>query len=175
MKSLINTKTLCKQLKKDRSIIWKREGSTHYITNRMYMVRFEELPADVMTTLFGRFLQIPDDGETLHSINGEVSVPKNGLNFTSVYQPGNAVIEGRVTSYIKNLDKSQARVIKFNDRFAVVNDEYFKLSEEKNQVFITSDSLMAPMYFANKQLLILPFRIAEESDPIDEIIQNFGI
>ncbi|OPA77451.1 hypothetical protein BVG16_13415 [Paenibacillus selenitireducens] len=175
MKSFINTRMLCKQLKKDTSIIWKREGSTHYITNRQYMVKNDVLPIDVMTTLFGRFLRIPEDGETLQMIHGEVKSVDKEFGFTALFRPDQAVIEGVATSYVKELDREQARMLKFNDQFAMVNNDYFGLSDEKRQVFATSENLLTPLYFANKQLLILPYRTTKTVDPIDEIIQNFGI
>lgn len=171
----INTKELCKQLRfdsKNGAVIWTREADRHFISNRHYAVRFEELPKEVLIALFSIFCRLAEAGETLFSQGGRVVDQPKPANFSKIYLPDKADVVGSKTPYIRKMGKKlNAAVIKFSNRVSLVDEKYIKLADEADVVKST-DSVYAPMYLANDDLMVLPYRTTENQDFILELIES---
>ncbi len=175
MNSLINTKELCKQLRVDGKhgmVIWTREANEHFISNRHYAVRFHELPRDVMITLFSIFCRLAEVGETLHSHSGRVIDVQKPVDFSKVYCPEKASVTGSKTPYTRDMGRKLfTAVIKFSSHVSYVDEKYIKLANE-TETIKTTDSPHAPLYLANDDLMVLPYRTTNPSDFIISLIES---
>ncbi|MCM3294224.1 hypothetical protein M3661_29495 [Paenibacillus sp. MER 180] len=154
----VNTKKLCQLLKyaASRTLIWSKLEDGHTITDRHFMVAFTEVPRDVMSVLLGIFLRIPEDGQSLKIMGGELQDDFSLLNHEGLAKYKDANVEGLVTPYLKDIDGVKARVLQIGDRFALVNDRFMGLTTDK--VVRGYESPFMPIYLSSGAILVLPFR-----------------
>jgi hypothetical protein len=173
MEKLINSKELCKQIKfygKHGFMIWAREEKQHFITNRHFLVRYEELPREVLAALFGVFYKIPAEGETINAHFGEVAETQSPIDFTKIYLPDKQNIVGEVTPFTReNENKYRMRVLRFNKRFAYVNENYIKMAADQSNP-TSVDNPLQPVYLAGGNILILPYRYTDDTNLIDDLL-----
>jgi hypothetical protein len=166
LKPSINTKELCKLIKlnsKRGAVIWSREADRHFVTNRHHMAHFKELPNDVLAVLFGVFYKIAEVGQTLTSIGGYVESDPKPIKYDGIYQPDEQDLLGVHTDYLRDIgDKRTARVIMFPERKLLVDSEYLKLSAGELFPRTAGNLPNSPVYFADGNLLILPYRISND-------------
>jgi hypothetical protein len=174
MNSLINTKELCKRIKSSGTVIWIREETQHFITNRHFLIRFDELPRDVMIALFSVFCKIPEIRQTLTSHHGGEVINDKPVNVKGFYKPEEQTVEGVRTAYRRVLDekrKLHATVIKFPDRVAYLDCDYTALVYDGGSIKSMSDHNQ-PVYMANGDLIILPYRMQEDDTFINELLSE---
>ena len=171
----INIKELCKQLRADGkhgAVLWTREESKHYLSNRHYAVRFNELPKEVLITLFSIFCKVAEVGETLFSQGGFVVEQPKPVDFSKFYCPEKANINGEKTPYIRDFgDKKFAAVIKFPNRVSFVDEKYMKLAADVKELKGT-DSAFTPLYLADDDLMVLPYRTTDNPNFIIDLIET---
>lgn len=167
MQTKINVKELCKKIQYGRTrggMIWSREANRHFITNRHWLVRFDELPREVTIALFSVFCKIPEVGQTLNVFAGEETNAKP-IKYDGIYQPDKQDTAGEVTPFMKDIGrKSLARVIKFPQHFALVDEEYFKLAEDDSDIRTQGSNPHSTIYLAGGDLLILPIRYGDNGN-----------
>ncbi|MDG0053033.1 hypothetical protein MMB75_05020 [Paenibacillus sp. P2(2022)] len=176
MNKELNTKEICKQIKSSGNngcIIWSRETNQHFVSNRHFLIRFDELPKDVLVSLFSIFFKLPEVGQTLQSVYGEVDEKGTPLNVASIYKPEQQSIEGEVTKYLKEFDeKLLLRVIKFPGHESYINEKYMKMTKDKNPK-VEKNIATVPVYFANGDLILLPVRdTSKEDKKIVDMLRN---
>jgi hypothetical protein len=173
MNPLINTKELCKKIKTSKMVIWSREDKQHFITNRHFLVRFDELPRDVLVAMFSVFCKTAKVGQTLSMQFGKELVNDKSINAKGVYKPDLQTIEGEQTVFLRVMDKKSKRyasVIKFTDRVEYLDCEYTALVNE-GSLIKSSPGFNQPIYMANDDLLILPFRVQADNTFINELLE----
>ncbi|MEC0140449.1 hypothetical protein P4H94_26765 [Paenibacillus macerans] len=159
----LNLKEISKRIKesgKHGSIIWSRQKERHFVSNRHFLLKVEEVPSDILISLFSVFLKVPIVGETLICNLGKIEEPENikPIDFDKIYNPEKQCVNGQVTPFLKETDKKlKMRVIHFPDCFKFINEQYMKMTTEKDAKSTTDP--VAPVYFANDQLMLLPFRL----------------
>lgn len=159
--SKINTKELCKQIKSaKRNLIWSVKNDIHYISNRHWMVRYKELPRDVLITLFGVFAEIPQNGDTFTA--GHSGIHKDGnVNCEQTYKDieQRSLSKGFVTNFLKTKGKDLVlRVINFQTSFAMVDDSYIRLVEDFSGSEVKGGGVFHPMLCCDGDLILLPVR-----------------
>ncbi|WP_274362723.1 hypothetical protein [Paenibacillus thermotolerans] len=167
MKTKINIKELCKRIRYGRTrggMVWSREDNRHFITNRHWLVRFDELPREVKIELFSVFCKIPEVGQTLNIFAGQESETKP-VKYDNIYQPDKQDAIGEVTPFMKEIgEKHFARVLKFPEHFAFNDEDYFKLAEGDSDIKTQGNSPLKPVYLAGGDLLVLPIRVSESGN-----------
>ncbi|WP_409346798.1 hypothetical protein [Paenibacillus sp. MBLB4367] len=175
MKQLINIKELCKRIKHDGKygrMFWAKEERGHFIISGHYLVRFDELPRDVLVTLFGIFLRLPEMGKTLGFMRGDVISNIETVDYKKIYQPEKQRVKGEVTSLIHDAgDKRIYRVVKFPDRFSFINEDYQKLLVDGHRAAVNGDAPFSPLYFANNDLMIMPMRMTSDNQDISDLLE----
>jgi hypothetical protein len=175
MNSLINTKELCKQIRVSGSVIWTMEEKQHFISNRHFLVRFDELPREVTIALFSVFCKLPEVGQTFTAFRGSVNDKAESIKYDNIYQPNKQDVEGSKTAFLRDMGrKALASVIKFPTHVSLVDERYMKLAGDSEMVKTTGKSPHAPLYLANNDLLVLPIRVQGDSDLIDGLIAEEG-
>lgn len=170
----INVKKLINLLKgKSSTILWTLRDGEYLVGNRMFVARFDKVPHDLMSFLCGVFLRTPNENETLKLICGDVQEKTDLIDYSKIYRPDEATVEGKITAFSKETgDKLQAKVIDFGDAVSLVNILYTSLTDD-HRVYGTGNSF-APIYMANKDLLVLPFRTtAEGQEELIKVITRF--
>lgn len=168
MNNGLNLKEISKQIKasgKSGSLIWSREEKQHFITNRHFLLRVEEVPSEVLIALFSIFLKVPEKGETLTCYAGKIqdTEKQKPISFEKIYIPEKQNEQGEFAPFIKDLgNKLQARVIQFPGHFAYVNEQYMKMTNDTEPV--STNGPMTPIYFADRNLILLPYRVHETKD-----------
>ncbi|MGG6309830.1 hypothetical protein [Paenibacillus macerans] len=164
----LNHKEIAKQIKasgKHGYLIWSRQKKQHFISNRHFLLNVEEVPSEILISLFAIFLKIPAVGETLVCNFGRVQDEESQkpIKFDQIYMPDKQSIKGQVTPFIKDYgDKISMRIIKFPDRFTYINEQYMKMTSDREP--ISTDIAMAPVYFADNSLILLPYRINDKPE-----------
>lgn len=164
----LNLKEISKQIKasgKSGSLIWSREQEQHFITNRHFLLRVDEVPSEVLIALFSVFLKVPEKGETLNCYAGKIqdNEKQKPISFEKIYTPDKQTEKGEVTPFIKELgEKMQARVIQFPGHFTYINEQFMKMTNDKEPV--STKGPMTPIYFADRNLILLPYRVHETKD-----------
>ncbi|MNC15677.1 hypothetical protein D3C75_635010 [compost metagenome] len=166
----LNLKEIAKQIKasgKSGSVIWSREENQHFISNRHFLLRVEEVPSELLIALFTIFLKVPALGETLNCNFGQIQDNQKPLNFDKIYNPDKQSQKGTVTPFIKESgEKLQMRVIQFPDHFSYINEQFMRMTSDKYP--ISTSSPMMPVYFAENNLVLLPYRVV--STPEDDTL-----
>jgi len=168
MENKINIKELCKRIRagsKSGAIIWSREENRHFISNRHWLVKFDELPREVTIALFSVFCKIPNVGQSFTAQAGVEHEQSSPINFNKIYEPDNQMIIGRATPFIKDLgNKLCARVVSFPDHYSIVNEDYMKLAVDSSEIRTSEKNHNMPVYLAEGDLLILPYREQDRGD-----------
>jgi hypothetical protein len=153
-------------------MIWTREKKQNFITNRHFLVRFEEIPNEVLASLFSVFFKLPIVGETLQTQFGEIIESKKPVNIGGVFHPDEQNVTGNVTEYVRDSGKKfTSRVIKFPNHYSFISSEYMKLVEFDDLSPTTSGaSPAAPVYFADKNLILLPYRFTNDKILIEDLL-----
>jgi hypothetical protein len=173
LKQLINTKELCKQIRYCNSgfLIWTKEKDQNFITNRHFLVRFDEVPREVLAALFSVFYKLPEVGETMVSHFGSIQDDPKPINYNGIYQPDKQDTEGTITPFMRDMGRKHlTRFIKFPKNHAYVSESYAKLSAEFESPVKSSTQPNSPIYFADGDLLILPYRITENSKDVIDLL-----
>ncbi|SYX87675.1 hypothetical protein [Paenibacillus alvei] len=128
----VNTKKLCQLLKyaASRTLVWSKLEEGYTITDRHFMVKFTEIPRDVMAVMLGIFLRTPEQGQSLKIMGGELIDDYSLLNHDALGKYKDASVEGHVTPYLKDIEGVKARVLQIGDRFALVNDRFMSLTTD---------------------------------------------
>ena len=173
MKTKINTNELCKMVRYARSrgrLFWTREERQHFISNGHWLVRFDEVPRDVLVSLFGVFCKIPEVGQTLVTQSGQ-EVESKPIDFSKIYQPDKQSVFGEVTPFLKDIGQNQlCRIIKFPEHHVIVDENYFKMAIDYSNPKTQGKGSHYPIYLAGDDLMILPLRYHDEKQ--DEIMKE---
>ncbi|MCL6605525.1 MAG: hypothetical protein K6T94_21885 [Paenibacillus sp.] len=170
MSNGLNLKEISKQIKssgKSGSVIWAREEKQNFISNRHFLLRVDLVPSDILVALFTVFLKVPAVGETLICSFGKVQDQgnKKPITFTTIYNPEKQTDKGKVTSFIKESgEKLQMRIIQFSEHFTYVNEQLMKMTTDKEPMSIGGP--MMPVYFAEGNLLLLPYKVSTPEDNV---------
>lgn len=156
----INTKKLCQLIKREarRSLFWSKTEEGYTVTDRHFMVKFTEIPRDVMSTLLGIFLRTPEVGQSLQIWRGEIQDDCSLVSHKNIPKYEDANVDGKVTTYSKDLGGTKAKILQIGDSFYLVNEKYIALSTGTNVKSFGSE--YSPIYLADGALLVLPYRYA---------------
>lgn len=159
----INIKELCKQIKKSRIIIWTLDKGVHYITNRCWMIKYNELPRDVLVQLFGIFLGIPEEGQSFVKNRNFENETKPALNCENIFVDAlKDSRAGKVTLFVKHVDSNiNIRVVTFGDFISFFDEEYMKMIKDFEQSHPISGGSYRPTSFNDNTFVILPYRVAD--------------
>lgn len=174
MKNGLNVKELCKLIRARRNrMLWMRSGSTQYVSDRAFMVRFSDeevaenaMPREVLVTLFTVFAQLPKDGEALSLWFGESKrqpIPEAAAGLFNVKGlPGNAEVTNllEVTNRKSRILYRVIRArIKEQEVFIRVDESYMSLVNNFEEFPPRVGGKMMPIAFG-KDIIILPIRLA---------------
>lgn len=167
----MNISEICKQLKIDGKIhlIWSREDGRDFISNRHYLFRFDELPRQVLVTLFSIYYRIPHIGETIVFQCGQEV--KSKINFGKLYEPDKQCECGSITNFIYEFDKKLSlRVVKIGQSFRYINNAYIRMASSESKV-VSNSEIHSPIYLRHDlgDLMILPYRTTPEEEVILEL------
>ncbi|MFS8215589.1 hypothetical protein [Paenibacillus polymyxa] len=162
----INIKGLCKQIKDDKKkIIWSLKDGVHSITNRNWMISFEEVPREVRLVLLSIFGGFPEEGYLLQKTpfsdepQRSVAVEPISLNREMAKQ----AIRTDFLHTSSGLDN--LRVFKAGEGFVYIKERFLQ-AIDPNFGFTNMNSFgeMAPMVFEDLNYIVLPVRIGKEKD-----------
>lgn len=176
----LNLKAIAKAIKTEGNggtLYWQLKDGTHYITNRRWAVRFEhEIPEDlVLKTLLPMYRRLPLEGETLtFRFQGAEAF---GPDISKVYNTyaGRSLTQGHVTAFLRDNAGTFGRIILFGKHVQMIDNTYADMivtpsgAKANEQVTLAGQpaeiegngSSAVPLYFCNRNLLILPFRIKD--------------
>lgn len=154
----VNTKALCKLIKQGATqmLIWSKTDEGYTVTDRHFMVRFKDVPRDVMSTLLGIFLQTPGEGQSLKIMYGKVQDDCSLVSHKTIPKYEDASVDGKVTTYSKDLAGTKAKALQFGDSFSLVNEKYIALSTGTDAKSFGSP--YSPIYLEDGAVLVLPYR-----------------
>lgn len=167
----VNIKELCKRIKKDsrRRLIWTLEKDVHYVSNGHWAVRFDNLPRDVLISLFSVFAKIPSEGFSMVTTRWDVE-ERPAVSMTKVFRDCESYkSDGTVTNIIIDYGKEVYRVIKADEYLIKINNEYMSLAEPGSKP-VKCSGRMLPVSFGDNQLIIIPVR--NENAKEDETIKG---
>lgn len=161
---MINIKGLCKQIKADKTgVVWSIKDGKHLITNRQWLVEFEQLPKDVEKLLFSILGEFPQEGEHVRYENFSGGTFRGeAIKYSEIID---AVKRGRTTcktDFIYN-GNPKTRIFREGDNFIYV-DENFLLAVEDYEGEILNQSTMGPVYFKDANYIALPVRMTRNLD-----------
>lgn len=167
----MNISEICKRLQAEGKghLIWSREKGRDIVSNRHFLLKFDELPRQVLVTLFSIYLRVPQIGETIIMQRGEEV--KSTIDFNKVYTPDKQSEMGNITNFIYEIDrKLSLRAVKIGKHFAYVNNSYAKMAAVDCWV-LSTDGKYAPIYFRHEigDLMILPYRVGPDEGVIIEL------
>lgn len=168
----MNISEICKRLKAEAkgNLIWSRQEGKDFITNKHFLLKFDELPRQILVTLFGIYYRLPAVGETIAlQCGAEINASK--VDFSKVYSPDKQTEKGYVTNYIYEMDeKLSLRAIKVEDRHIYVNNVYVKMASSNCKVE-SSKGMQPPIYLKHElgDLIILPYRFSAEEGVLLEL------
>jgi len=159
----INIKELSKQIKKwsRRYLIWTLEDGIHYVSDRHVAFRFNELPKEVLISLFSVFVRQPSEGRSL------VMTPvgdeeKTAISMKSVFRDSEQfAIDGVVTKVVVNYEDYAHRVIQAGDYLVRVDEMYMKMANGEQ---VLCKGRHNPVLLCDGQMLLLPIRISKDLD-----------
>jgi hypothetical protein len=129
------------------------------------------LPKDVLVALFGVFYKLPDIGETMHSHIGHIVENAKPIDFSNIYRPEQQELVGEVSPFIREMGpKYFERVLKFQNHYVELNEEYVKMATDQSLPRKKSDSQHEPVYFAEGSLMLLPIRHVKDTKVIDDLL-----
>lgn len=174
----INIKELCKQIKKSHCVIWTLENGIHYITNRHWMIKFAELPREVLIQLFSIFTEIPSEGESLicqrDSIDRKPAVRCEFIFEEAMKGPK----PGEITEFVKVKDpKLQIRVLNFGTFFCYTNEDYMKILRDFEESKPFGSGVYRPISFNDNTFVILPYRVSNDkadTEMLSELLEDIG-
>jgi hypothetical protein len=164
----INTKELCKKIKRAgyRSLIWQVADGAHYVSNRQWVVRFRELPREVLISLFAVFAEIPGEGQTL-AITGGTLRQNAKYDFKPIFAGISLASSAQVTPFLRIFDtKLRMRAIRLQSGTAYINEDYMTILSDFEGAQGTG--VMAPVFFCGGDVVLMPFRVSgpDESDAL---------
>lgn len=167
----MNISEICKRLQAEGKghLIWSHEKGRDIVSNRHFLLKFDELPRQVLVTLFSIYLRVPQIGETIILHCGEEV--KSNIDFNKVYTPNQQTEIGNITNFIYEIDrKLSLRAVKIGKRFAYVNNSYAKMATVDCRV-LSTDGKYVPIYFCHEigDLMILPYRLDRDEGVIVEL------
>jgi len=156
----INIKELCKQIKKSHYFIWSLKGGINYLTNRHWAIKYETLPREVLVQLFTIYAEFPEEGTSL-VYQGAFGVSKlDKVDIKKVFDDAQKdQIAGKVTPFIKVSGVLSMRVIKCNEKFIFVSDDYLKNISDVEESEPFCKGQLNPVTFCNNNFLVLPYRM----------------
>lgn len=167
---MINTKHLCKILKSNQKsyrVMWSRIDGKDYVSNGAFLVIFDKLPTDVLTTLFSVFHKVPLEDESLVCIHGEIQDEPKPIDWNSVHKPEEALTKGEKTAFLKEMRLGvDARIIETDDGYRLVNNDYMTLTDQTDAMV---SGKQQPLYFEDGKLMLLPYR---DTSLVEEEIQR---
>jgi len=155
----VNTEALCTLLKQAETVVWIIKDGVSTISDRHVLVRFKEIPREVLSVLYSIFFRVPDEGKSLMSSEGEIKEIEVG-HLPSIEE---ATITGQVTKYLKECfppyedDPLLTRVIQLGDRYVLVQEKYVQLTTDRNVVGFKEDESL--IFLGNGEISILPVRV----------------
>jgi hypothetical protein len=168
----VNIKELCKHIKQSskNSLIWTLEDGIHYITNRHWAVKFNELPREVLVTLFSAFAKTPKEGHSLVITLWGEDEERPAVSLKKIFEGVEAnKAEGTITNIILDYGKDVYRVIKTKDSIIRLNNKYMSMVEVGTQTAKCAGRLQ-PVTFGENQLILLPCR--SENSKEEETIEG---
>lgn len=166
----INEKELVKQIRSSKNrIVWSIQEEEHFITNRVWAVRYKKLPTAVLTALFAIFAEIPENNTTLHTTSGIPQKSEPVIDIRKIMEPGHDLVPAQVTKIVLDIG-IKARC------FVGSDGQYFYLDESLVQLGNVFDGNVlyskprSPVFLCDGNLIILPVRVGKVEHI--EIIQN---
>ncbi|BBI32344.1 hypothetical protein [Cohnella abietis] len=155
----INIKELCRQIKKSHNFIWTLKEGVHYLTNRHWAIRYEELPREVLVQLFAIYAEIPEQGKALVYQSGTGVSHMDEVDVKKIFDNASKdQFIGEVTSFIKVSGDLRMRVIKINGQFIYLNEEYLKILSDIESSQPYGKGQLRPLTFFDNMFLVLPYR-----------------
>jgi len=157
----LNVKGLCKQIKASKNnLIWSLKDGIHVITNRHWMITFEEIPKEVLVTLFSLFVKMPEEGTALQAshFNREVS-ELIAVDVDKIRETAKNGTISTLTNLFSRSGDLVTRIFKTSEGFLYVKADYMHAINEYGDVGeILSSGKHSPVLFKNINYLILPYR-----------------
>lgn len=161
----INTKELCKNIKhaSKNCLFWTLESGIHYITNRHWAVKYEELPRDVLIVLFSIFAKFPTEGTTLERASGGER-ERELVSLVKIFDgTSQNTVTGSITNIILEWDKGEYRVIKTASEIIKLNNDYMSMVVKDDEP-VKCGNKFQPVSFSNNQFILLPIRNDNKSN-----------
>lgn len=169
----LNTKGLIKQIKASKnSLIWSLKDGVHTITNRHWLISFNDVPKEVQVALFSIFAQFPE--ESTHIRNDRFSgttLKGDPIGFESIVRGAEKGKHAMDTRFIYDMRGMKARVFRQGDVFAYVDESLLHAVDEYRGEILMS-GVMTPVYFKDVNYLVLPYRMG--TSPEKEIQELFS-
>jgi len=165
----INIKELCKQIKKSRYVIWTLDNGVHYITNRHWMIKFSELPKEILIQLFSIFAEVAEEGKSLVYQAGFDAEKKPMVDCEKIFVEANKGAEyGKITNFVKVIEpKMNLRVASFGKFMAYLDEEYMKIIYDFNAAQPFCGGSFRPVAFNGNTFVILPYRVENDRTEIE--------
>lgn len=163
----LNIKGLCKQIKSDKnSMIWSLRDGCHTITNRHWLIEFDEMPREVLVTLLSVFGEAPEDGMLLQNAHYSDTPLRNVALTDERWKPVGEGKPATYTSFIHDAGRvGYLRVFKQEDQFIFINENYLQaVGEHFGRENIKCNGYFQPVYFENINYLVLPMRMTKVHD-----------
>lgn len=161
---MINVKGLCKQIKADkRGIVWSLKNGKHLITNRQWLVEFDQLPKDIEKLLFSILGEFPQEGEHIrYEVFSGAILRDEAIKYSEIIDTAN---KGKVTykTDLMHDGNPRTRIFREGDNLIYVN-ENFLLAVEDYKGEILNNSTMGPVYFKDANYIALPVRMTKNLD-----------
>lgn len=155
----VNTKALCTLLKEAETVVWSIKDGVSTISDRHVLVRFKEIPREVLSVLYSIFFRVPDDGKPLMASEGEIKEVTIG----TLPDIAEATVTGQVTKYLKECfsrvrdELLLTRVIQLGDRYVLAQEKYVQLTNDRNVVGFKEDESL--IFLGDGEISILPVRV----------------
>ncbi|WP_147304212.1 hypothetical protein [Cohnella lupini] len=161
----ITIKELCKQIKKSRYFIWTLVDGVHYLTNRHWAIKYAELPREVLIQLFTKYAAIPEEGKTIiYDWNFGDTVHDKPVNVAKVFDDHSVnALPGVVTAFIKSHNDLNMRVINFDGKYVLVNNEYLKMLNDYQNSTPHGKGMNSAILFNDNTFMVLPYRTTTDT------------
>lgn len=171
----LNIKGLCSQIRDSKKImLWSLKDGQYAISNRHWVIRFSEIPEEVLKTLFMIFGRLPEDGTCLmFSFDTVISNPKVP-DFQTIYEGAEKGTPGIKTSIIKESGDMLLRVFKNAETLYFVSERNLKTVNHRDYEgeILTSGS-QSPILYKGLDYIVLPVRVlpvTEDAALINQVI-----
>jgi hypothetical protein len=155
-------------------MLWSFENGQYAISNRHWVIRFTEIPEEVLKTLFMIFGQLPEDGTCLKFYFDKVLSDPKVPDFQTIYKGAERGTPGIKTPIIKESGDLLLRVFKNAETLYFVSERNLKtINHNDYEGEILTSGPQSPILYKDLDYIVLPVRVlqvVEEAALINQVI-----